>query len=168
VGGIISREILSITSGSPEETRDIGAKLAEFVQAGDVLLLVGGLGSGKTCLAQGIAWGLDIDEYASSPSFVVIKEYRGRLPLYHIDLYRLNRIEEVMDLGLDDYLHGRGACVIEWAEKGLGALPGEHLLIEIEYLSEAERQLCFQPRGKRYMEMLSKLRPLLSGTGKCK
>ena len=112
---------------------------------------------GKTCLVQGIAWGLGIKGYASSPSFVVIKEYPGRLPLYHIDLYRLDDLEEVGELGLDDYLYGHGVCVVEWAKKGLSLLPEEHLLITISYLSAWERSLHLQPGSGRYQEMLAKL-----------
>lgn len=125
--------------------------------AGDVILLVGTLGVGKTCLAQGIAWGLGIDDYAVSPSFVLLREYRGRLPLYHIDFYRLDRIEEVADLGLDDYLYGSGVCVVEWAEKGLEVLPREHLLIEMQHLALTKRKLNFFPEGSRYEEMLSQV-----------
>ncbi len=114
---------LELVSHSPEETQKLGRRLGEIAQPGDVFLLVGDLGSGKTCLTQGIAWGLGIKEYALSPSFVIIRELYGRLPLYHIDLYRLDRIEESMDLGLDDYLYGRGVCVVEWAEKALSLMP---------------------------------------------
>jgi tRNA threonylcarbamoyladenosine biosynthesis protein TsaE len=122
-----------------------------------VLLLVGGLGAGKTCLAQGIAWGLDIEEYASSPSFVVVKEYWGRLTLYHIDLYRLDSLEDISALGLDDYLYGNGVCVVEWSDRGLGLLPQEHLLIAMSYLSDMERDLSLEPSGQRYREILSQL-----------
>jgi tRNA threonylcarbamoyladenosine biosynthesis protein TsaE len=135
-------------------------RLGELAQAGDVFLLVGDLGSGKTCLTQGVAWGLGIQEYALSPSFVIIRELKGRLPLYHIDLYRLDRIEESMDLGLDDYLYGRGICVVEWAEKALSILPQENLLIKIDYLADTERSLHLQSRGKRYIEIVEGLKRL--------
>ena len=148
---------LQLISRSPQETQRLGVRLGKLAQAGDVILLVGGLGMGKTCLVQGIAWGLGIRGYASSPSFVVIKEYQGRLPLYHIDLYRLDRLEEVGELGLDDYLYGNGVGVVEWAEKGLSLLPQEHLLINISYLSDWERSLHLQPSSSRYREMLAKL-----------
>jgi len=119
--------------------------------------LGGNLGTGKTCLTQGIAWGLGIEGYATSPSFVVVNEYFGRLPLYHIDLYRLDRIEEVIDLGLDDYLYGKGICVVEWAEKALATLPEEHLLIEMGFLTDTSRSLRLKPSGDRYLRMLSEL-----------
>ncbi|HEX78362.1 MAG TPA: tRNA (adenosine(37)-N6)-threonylcarbamoyltransferase complex ATPase subunit type 1 TsaE [Dehalococcoidia bacterium] len=143
-------------STSPEQTRQLGRELGGLAQAGDVYLLVGKLGTGKTCLTQGVAWGLGIEEYASSPSFVVVKEYRGRLPLYHIDLYRIDHLNEVMDLGLDDYLYGRGVSVVEWAERGLEAMPGEHLLVEIESLSARKRRFRLQPRGQRYVELVER------------
>jgi tRNA threonylcarbamoyladenosine biosynthesis protein TsaE len=151
---------LSLVSHSPEETQKLGIRLGELAQAGDVFLLVGDLGTGKTCLTQGIAWGLGIQEYALSPSFVIIRELKGRLPLYHIDLYRLDHIEESIDLGLDDYLYGRGVCVVEWAEKALSILPQENLLIQIEYLADTERSLHLQSRGKRYLEIIEGLKRL--------
>ncbi len=107
---------LKLISHSPEQTQELGRHIGELALAGDVFLLAGELGAGKTCLTQGIAWGLGINEYTLSPTFVIMRELYGRLPLYHIDLYRLDRIEESLDLGLDDYLYGRGVCVIEWAE----------------------------------------------------
>jgi len=149
-----------LISHSPEETQKFGARIGELCLPGDTFLLVGSLGAGKTCLTQGIAWGLGIKEYAASPSFMVVRELYGRLPLYHIDLYRLDHIEEIVDLGLDDYIYGRGVCVVEWAEKGLGVLPEEQMLIQIDYLSESERRLQFRPSGKRYREILSQLHSL--------
>ena len=157
---------LEIVSNSAEQTRKIGMKLGKLAAAGDVILLVGPLGAGKTCLTQGIARGLGIDEYTASPSFVLVREYRGKLPLYHIDLYRLDRIEEVTQLGLDDYLYSNGVCVVEWADKGLSVLPEEHLLIEMQIVSPMKRKLSFMPRGTRYLEMLSKLKSARRGARK--
>src|SRR4030042_497194 len=99
---------LDLISHSPEQTQKIGARIGGLALIGDIFLLVGTLGTGKTCLTQGIAWGLNIEDYALSPSFVVVREMHGRLPLYHIDLYRLDHIEEIVELGLDDYLYGNG------------------------------------------------------------
>jgi len=148
---------LEITSRSPEETQKLGTRLGELARPGDNFLLVGDLGAGKTCLTQGIAWGLEIEEYAASPSFVVVRELKGRLPLYHIDFYRLENLEEIAELGLDDYLYGKGVCVVEWAEKGLSLLPPEHLLIEIDYLADSERRLKLKPRGRRYHNILAEI-----------
>ncbi|MEJ2047101.1 MAG: tRNA (adenosine(37)-N6)-threonylcarbamoyltransferase complex ATPase subunit type 1 TsaE [Dehalococcoidia bacterium] len=109
---------LDLVSHSPEETQRIGVCLGRLARAGDVFLLVGKLGAGKTCLTQGIAWGLNIKDYALSPSFVIMRELYGRLPLYHIDLFRLDAQAEIEDLGLDDYLYGSGVCVVEWRRRG--------------------------------------------------
>lgn len=149
---------LELISHSPEQTQKLGRCIGQLAVAGDVFLLVGDLGTGKTCLTQGIAWGLDINEYTLSPSFVIMRELYGRLPLYHIDLYRLDRIEESLDLGLDDYLYGRGVCVIEWAEKALSILPTEHLLIKIGYLSDTGRSFQIKPSGQRYQEIVVQLK----------
>ncbi len=147
-----------LVSRSPEETQRLGTRIGELALPGDIYLLVGELGAGKTCLTQGIAWGLNIKEYAVSPSFMLVRELFGRLPLYHIDLYRLDNIEEIVELGLDDYLYGSGVCVVEWAEKGLSVLPAEHLLIRISYLSDTERRLQLVPNGKRYLEIATRLK----------
>jgi tRNA threonylcarbamoyladenosine biosynthesis protein TsaE len=149
--------VLKLISVSPEQTQRLGRQLGEQAQSGDVFLLTGNLGSGKTCLTQGIAWGLDVKEYAFSPSFVIIREYHGRLPLYHIDFYRLDRIQEIADLGLDEYLYGKGVCVVEWAEKGMAVLPKEHLLINLSYVSDTERSISLEPKGHRYAELLKSL-----------
>lgn len=147
---------LKLISRSPEQTQRLGTRLGELAESGDVFLLTGNLGSGKTCLTQGVAWGLGVKEYAFSPSFVIIREYHGRLTLYHIDFYRLERSEEIADLGLDEYLCGEGVCVVEWADKGIAALPDEYLLIDLSYLSDTERAISLEPKGLRYTE-LSKL-----------
>ncbi len=157
----IDMSCLELISHSPEQTRKFGVRIGELALPGDTLFLVGCLGTGKTCLTQGIAWGLDIKEYALSPSFIIVRELYGRLPLYHIDLYRLNRTEEIIELGLDEYLYGNGVCVVEWAEKGLSELPSEHLLIQISYLSDTDRSFQFKPSGQRYIEMLARLKYLL-------
>lgn len=147
-----------LVSNSPEQTQKLGMRIGELALPGDIILLEGKLGAGKTCLTQGIAWGLRIKEYALSPSFVIVRELYGRLPLYHIDLYRLDHIEEIADLGLDEYLYGKGICVIEWAEKALNLLPQEHLLIKIDYLSNTERSLQMKPSGKRYLDLVAQLK----------
>ena len=138
----------------------MGKRIGEIALSGDVFLLSGNLGAGKTCFTQGLAWGLGIDEYAMSPTFIIVRELYGRLPLYHIDLYRLDRIEETTDLGLDDYIYGHGVCVIEWAEKALNILPKEHLLIEINYIDTTERCFQIKPRGRRYESIVEQLRQI--------
>ena len=149
---------LKLITHSPEQTQQLGTSIGKLALPGDVFLLIGELGTGKTCLTQGIAWGLDIREYTLSPTFVIMREHYGRLPLYHIDLYRLDHIEEIMDLGLDDYLYGGGVCVVEWAEKGLSIMPEEHLLIEISHLSGDERRFQLTSDAQRYQELLEQLK----------
>ena len=150
---------LKLNSYSPEQTKLLGSHLGELVQKGDVFLLVGDLGTGKTCLAQGIAHGLGIKEHAFSPSFVIVREYCGRLPLYHIDFYRFDHIEEIADLGLEEYLYGNGVCVVEWAGKGLQILPQKNLLITLNYTAscETERIIFLKPQGERYLELVKQL-----------
>jgi tRNA threonylcarbamoyladenosine biosynthesis protein TsaE len=146
---------MKLTSHSYEETQRLGKELGHLAKPGDVILLVGKLGAGKTCLTQGIAWGLNIDGYARSPSFVVVNEYRGRLPMYHIDLYRLDNIVEIADLGLDDYLYGKGLCVVEWADKAFDILPAQNILINITLAGDTQRNLELITHGQRYTEMLT-------------
>ena len=151
---------LELISRSPEQTQQLGRRIGEHALPGDVFLLLGELGTGKTCLTQGIARGLGIQEYVLSPTFVIMRELYGRLPLYHIDLYRLDNIEESMELGLDDYLYGNGVCVVEWAEKALSILPGKRFLVNIGYLpdTDTERSLRMEAKGQRYLEILDRLR----------
>jgi tRNA threonylcarbamoyladenosine biosynthesis protein TsaE len=152
---------LELVTRCPEETQDFGRRLGELARPGDVVLLTGALGAGKTCLTQGIAWGLGISEHALSPTFVIMRELRGRLPLYHVDLYRLDRLEETLDLGLDDYFDGNGVCVVEWAEKAMRLMPHNHLLIELEYITDDERRLRLTAAGQRYDTMVRELgRPI--------
>ncbi len=148
---------IELTTHSPEQTQELGEALGKLSQPGDVFLLIGELGTGKTCLTQGIAWGLDIREYTLSPTFVIMREMYGRFPLYHIDLYRLDNIEEIDDLGLDDYFYGDGVCVVEWAGKGLSVMPPEHLLVEITHLPGDERHFRLLSSGQRYVELLVEL-----------
>lgn len=153
-------ESLKLNSHSPEQTQLLGACLGELAEKADVFLLVGELGTGKTCLVQGIARGLGVDEYAFSPSFVILREYHGRLPLYHVDLYRLDRSEEIADLGLEDYFFGDGVSVVEWAEKGMQVVPAENLLVTIHYVpsSTKARSISVKAQGSRYQELVGQLK----------
>ena len=112
---------LTLSSYGPEETQAIGRILGRSAEPGDVFLLVGDLGAGKTCLTQGILFGLGSEEFARSPTFVLVSQYPGRLTMYHMDLYRLDTFAEVLDLGLDEYLFGDGVSVVEWADKAAEA-----------------------------------------------
>ena len=153
-------ESLKFISYNPEQTQLLGSYLGKLAQQADVLLLTGELGTGKTCLVQGLARGLDVNEYAFSPSFVILRQYHGRLPLYHIDLYRLDSLDEIAGLGLEDYFYGDGVCVIEWAEKAQQLLPPDSLLISLKYVgaSRTGRSIQLKPQAQRYNQLLKRLK----------
>ena len=152
---------LTVYTGSPEETRNLGRLLGSLASGGEVYLLTGNLGTGKTHLVQGIGFGLGVKEYACSPSFMIAREYHGRLMLYHLDLYRLDRIEEIVDIGVEQYFNNNSVCAIEWAEKGSGVLPAENLSIELEDLGSDKRRITFISHGERYSELVRRLRESL-------
>lgn len=142
---------MRIITNSPQETIELGRQLGQHLKAGDILGLVGELGSGKTTLVKGIALGLGVGEKeaVASPSFVLIKEYTGRIPLFHLDLFRLDRIRDIEHLGIEEYLFDEGVCVIEWAEKLKMLLP-DYLQIDLVIKSENKREFRFFARGRRY------------------
>ena len=153
-------ETVRLISHSPAETIAIGCGLGKLLQPGDILCLAGGLGAGKTCLARGIAMGLGADgARVSSPTFVLAQEYRGRIPMYHIDLYRLKSADEVEDAGLDEYIGGDGAAVIEWPEVYGPLLNVDRLTAEIATTADFERELILAAQGDRYMRILEEMRP---------
>ena len=154
-----------LKSRSAGETRRIGASLGRHLEPGDILLLCGDLGTGKTCLTQGIAKGLGITEYVRSPTFVLVSIHQGRLPLYHIDIYRLDQVAEVIDLGLEEYLAGDGVSVIEWADKALEVFPQSCLRVTLDYEGENERLLRLEPRGERYERLVLQVQDELSKRG---
>ncbi len=146
---------LDFVSHSAEQTRRLGVRLGRLLEPGDVLLFVGEFGSGKTTFIQGIAEGLGVHGPVTSPSFTLVWEYRsdperGEMPFYHIDLYRIESLEEVLRLGLDDLFQGSGVCAVEWADRVPEAMPEEHLLVSLAYLSETKRIVRMQPYGERY------------------
>ena len=130
---------------------------------GHVFLLSGGLGAGKTCLTQGILWGLGGEEHARSPTFVLVSRYHARLTLYHVDLYRVDAAEEMDDLGLDEYVYGDGVCVVEWADKAPGMFPEDRLEVRIELLGESTRRLTLSASGQMHSEVLDAVTSGLAG-----
>lgn len=129
-------------SHSAEETFELGRRLAARLRRGDVVALVGDLGAGKTRLVKGIAAGLGVEGETSSPTFSLIHEYQGGLlPLYHIDLYRLESDDEVLRIGIDDYLHGEGVTVVEWADKFASLMPPFTQWIRIRPLEGDRREI---------------------------
>ncbi|MCJ7509469.1 MAG: tRNA (adenosine(37)-N6)-threonylcarbamoyltransferase complex ATPase subunit type 1 TsaE [Dehalococcoidia bacterium] len=145
---------LTLRSKSPAQTRRIGARLGRLLQAGDILLLSGELGSGKTCLVQGIGRGLAVSDPVTSKSFVLLGEYRGRLTLYHGDLYRLEDPLEVEELALTECC-ADGALVVEWADRAWEVFPPEHLLVRLEIGGASERDLTLAAHGERYERLLA-------------
>ena len=148
----------TIATSSLEETRRLGERLGRLLKEGDIICLHGELGAGKTSFTQGIAKGMGVAKaFITSPTFVIANEYKGRLALYHIDLYRLNNIAEIEDIGLSEYLKGEGVTVIEWAEKAEGLLSEERLSVYLENLGGDKRMLAFKAKGKRYEEVIEKI-----------
>ncbi len=154
---------MKLTSNSPAETILIGRALGRLLPPGSVVCVQGGLGAGKTHLAKGVALGLGVTEHVTSPTFTLINEYEGRLPLYHVDVYRLDDDREAYELGLEEYLDGQGVTIIEWPERVLGLLPDEYLTVVIDYpeTDEQARKLEFTARGRRYNILVEKLKLLL-------
>ncbi|AVQ98024.1 tRNA (adenosine(37)-N6)-threonylcarbamoyltransferase complex ATPase subunit type 1 TsaE [Oceanobacillus iheyensis] len=137
------------------ETRQVAAQLAVLLKPGDVVTLEGELGAGKTTFTKGLANGLGVKRHVSSPTFTIIKEYQGELPLYHMDVYRLENSEE--DIGFDEYFNGDGICVVEWAQFINEFLPEERLEIEIQYAGEESRTIQFKAYGTHFEGILRDL-----------
>jgi len=143
---------LVLLSDSPRETQRIGRRLARRLRAGDVVLLQGELGAGKTCLAQGIGAGLGVGAPVKSSGFVLLNEYDGRLKMYLADLYRLEEPSEVADLALEETA-ADGVLVVEWPDRAWAEMPEERLLIRLEWTGDRARRLTLEPRGARYREL---------------
>ncbi|SFE47322.1 tRNA threonylcarbamoyladenosine biosynthesis protein TsaE [Lentibacillus persicus] len=137
-----------IKTHSEIETRNIAERLALLLKPGDVVTLEGDLGAGKTTFTKGLANGLGVKRTVNSPTFTMIKEYQGEMPLYHMDVYRLEDSEE--DIGFEEYFNGDGICVVEWAHFIERYLPAEYLAVNISYIDEQTRLLDFQPIGEHY------------------
>ncbi len=161
---ILSQNTFEFFSRSPEQTRRLGARLGTLLEAGDLVCLSGELGSGKTTLVQGIAQGWGSVNPVTSPTFVLVNEYRrvdGAL-LNHLDAYRLNNALEAEDLDLDRMLES-GGMIVEWAERVRKALPKENMWIDLKWITDEQRNLFFTPCGERYRSMLSEYRDSVLG-----
>ena len=149
----------SVITASPEQTWRTGELLDALLGPGDVVCLYGDLGAGKTSLSYGIARGLAVrEQYIPSPTFTFVNEYQGRVPFYHIDLYRLKDPEELVNIGFEEYLGSDGVAVVEWAERAEDELPEERLSVYLNYVNENSRELGFLAEGKRYQELLDALK----------
>ena len=135
---------LRYESRSPEETQRIGEALGERLKAGDVVATIGELGAGKTCFLQGLVRALGVTETATSPTFVLINQYRGRLPVYHVDAYRTESLTEILDLGLEELFDGEGVTVVEWADKLLLLLPSRAIVVRISGLGDEPREIVIE------------------------
>jgi len=140
---------VSRRSSSPEETAALGEALGRTLGPGDVVALYGELGSGKTCLVQGLVRGLGVTSAATSPTFVLINEYRGRLPVHHVDAYRTGSLTELMDLGLLDLMGGDGVTLLEWADRAEPLLPPRAIRVRIDGVGDEPRNIFFSEEGER-------------------
>ena len=134
-------EGMAIVTNSVDETEREGEKLGRALAPGAVVALFGGLGAGKTAFARGLATGLGIEASVSSPTFTIVNEYAGDVPLFHFDMYRLESARELFDIGWDDYLERGGVCAVEWSEKVPGAFPSGTIVVRIESLGGDSRRL---------------------------
>lgn len=164
------RPDLDLISHSPQQTKNIGYHLGLVIRPGDIVLLFGQIGSGKTLLTQGIASALNVSGYVQSPTFTLVVEHPAVLPdgspvtLYHMDLYRIDEPGDIDTFGHEEYLDDpNGIAVIEWPERLGAETPVEHLLINIEHLADTKRKLTFYPRGTRYTDRISAFRKEVFG-----
>jgi len=152
---------LTFTTHSPKETQELGFRIGKLLKESNIVALIGDLGTGKTCLTQGIARGVGIDanQVVNSPSYILINEYTGSHPIYHIDLYRIRDSVELEDLGLEEYIYGRGICVIEWADRLLESLPESYLKILLSHeKAENTRTIEIISVGPEYTKLVKELR----------
>ncbi|GAB6086346.1 tRNA (adenosine(37)-N6)-threonylcarbamoyltransferase complex ATPase subunit type 1 TsaE [Alkaliphilus crotonatoxidans] len=140
-----------------EATAAVAIRLAEMVNPGDIICLSGDLGAGKTTFTQYFARGLQISEAVTSPTFTIIQEYDGRLPLYHFDVYRISNPFEMEDIGYEEYFYGDGVCIIEWPTQIEPLLPEDYLWIDLTVVDESERNLCVRGTNDYYQNMIEEL-----------
>jgi len=132
---------VTIETNNPEETIELGKRLGLGLTKGTIIGFFGDLGSGKTTMIKGIAQGLGVKDLVKSPSFVVVTEYQGKFPVYHIDLYRINKPDELLEIGFFDYLYGDGVSLVEWAERAGNLLPDNAVKIKIEIINHNQRRI---------------------------
>lgn len=140
--------MMEIITRSPEETYELGVKIGRELKPGDIVVLNGDLGAGKTHLTKGIAEGLGVSDYITSPTFTIVNEYSGRIPMYHFDVYRIEDIYEMYEIGFEEYIYGNGASIIEWGDMIRELLPEEVIDIRISKLHDDERKINIDDMGK--------------------
>jgi tRNA threonylcarbamoyladenosine biosynthesis protein TsaE len=139
----------SVVAASADETAAAGERLAARLGPGDVVALTGELGAGKTCFVQGLVRGLGVATGATSPTFVLITEYRGRLPVHHVDVYRTQSLTELLDIGLEELIGGDGVTLIEWADRCQPLLPARTVRVHIDGVGDEPRRITITPPGDR-------------------
>lgn len=144
----MSKLNFKIICKNENHTITLATKLGELLQPGDIIVLEGDLGVGKTTFTKAVAKALGITRNVNSPTYTIMKQYQGRLPLYHFDVYRMEEAEE--DLGFDEFFYGEGVCIVEWAHLIQPQLPAELLKIQIRYVGETEREITLEAVGARY------------------
>ena len=151
--------MIRLNSEQEETTYKIGFKLGTLLEPGDVICLTGDLGAGKTTMTKAISEALGVQEDVTSPTFTIIHEYSGKIPVYHFDVYRINRIEEMEDLGYEEYFYGEGVCIVEWASMIEEIIPDKRLWIHISIARDGEgRILDFQRSSPHYMRIIEELK----------
>lgn len=153
----------SLTTRSAAATRDLGRRLGELLGAGDFVALLGDLGAGKTTFAQGVLQGLGVSRPGGSPTFNILIEYPGRLPVYHFDVYRLADAAELVDIGYEEYFFGSGVTLVEWGDRVRDLWPPEHLAITFTLGEGDERTIAFAPTGARWDRCVEDLLHAASG-----
>ena len=160
----MSRFSAVMATHSAAGTRRLGRRLGRLLEAGDTVLLEGTLGAGKTVLAQGIAEGLGVDEPVTSPTFTLIHQYAGRLPLYHADLYRIAGDAEAAGLGLEDLFYGDGVTIVEWASRARGLFPADHLRLSLKSGAATRREIAVEGVGLRFARLVQRMCPPETGS----
>ena len=154
---------VELRTGTAEETRAVGAAFAELLRPRDAVILTGELGAGKTTLVQGIARGLDVADRVASPTFTLVREYHGRLEVAHVDVYRLERIQDVVDLGLEDLGDGEAVLLVEWGDAVEEVLPTDHVTIELTGGGDDDaRRLVLTPGGPAWIDRWERLESVLA------
>jgi len=154
---------IELRTGNAEETRAVGEALAEFLRPRDAVALTGELGAGKTTLVQGVARGLGVTDQVVSPTFTLVREYRGRLDVAHVDVYRLDHLQAVVDLGLEEIGDGDAILLVEWGDAIDALLPEDHLTVELTESDEGTRRLVMSAAGASWAERWERVESALSG-----
>lgn len=159
-----SSAVVDFISHSVAQTQSCGFQLAQPLVPGTIILLDGDLGAGKTTFTKGLAQGLGVSGYVNSPTFTLVNEYAGRLPVYHLDCYRLESAQEALDFGIEEYLYSDGVTIIEWPERIRDIWPESYVRVSLAYLSETKRSLRLEPVGPAYIGLMQEFKKSAFGS----